>query len=128
MRVAIATQDLARIDAHLGWARHLMVYEVSAEGYRHLRTASFRSGLQADGDHDKLTPRLKALAGCSLVFVVDVGPDGEHRLAGKRIAPMRQFAGHPIAAALDALQDSLRRNSSRWLRREEQRGHARPGA
>lgn len=124
MRVAIATQDLARVDAHLGWARHLMVYDVSAEGYRHLRTASFRTGLAQDGDHDKLEPRFKALTGCSLVFVVDVGPDGEHGLAARRIAPMRQFAGQPIALALDALRDSLRRNPSRWLRREEQRSRA----
>lgn len=121
MRVAIATQDLARVDAHLGWARHLMVYDVSAEGYRHLRTASFRAGLAQDGDHGKLAPRLKALAGCSLVFVVDVGPEGEHGLATRRIAPMRQFAGQPIALALDALRDSLRRNPARWLRHEEQR-------
>ena len=34
MKVAIATQDLARVDAHLGWARHLMIYEVSEEGWR----------------------------------------------------------------------------------------------
>jgi len=120
MRVAIATQDLARVDAHLGWARHLMVYDVSAEGYRHLRTASFRAGLRQDGDHDKLAARFKALTGCSLVFVVDVGPEGEHGLAARRIAPLRQFAGQPIALALDALQDSLRRNPSRWLRSQEQ--------
>ena len=121
MRIAIATQDMAHIDAHLGWTRHLMVFEVSAEGYRHLRTASFRTGLTQDGDHDKLAPRLKALTGCSLVFVADVGPDGEHRLANKRIAPMRAFAGQPIAAALVALQDRMRRNSSRWLRDQELR-------
>jgi len=36
MRVAVATQDMARVDAHLGWARHLMIYEVSVEGYRYL--------------------------------------------------------------------------------------------
>lgn len=121
MRVAIATQDMARVDAHLGWARHLMVYEVSAEGYRHVRTASFRRGLQQDGDHAKLAPRLKALRGCTLVFVADVGPDGEVSLARERVAPVRQFAGRPIATALDALRDGLRANHSRWLRREEQR-------
>ncbi|MCR6630972.1 MAG: NifB/NifX family molybdenum-iron cluster-binding protein [Magnetospirillum sp.] len=121
MRVAIATQELARVDAHFGWARHLMFYEVSAEGYRHLRTASFGSGLLPDGDHGKLAPRLKEVEGCSLVFVVDVGPDGEHGLARQNIAPMRQFAGQPIAAALDALRDSLRANPSRWLRQQEQR-------
>lgn len=124
MRVAIATQDMARVDAHLGWARHLMVYDVSAEGYRHLRTTSFHSGLNQDGDHGKLEARFEALTGCSLVFVADVGPDGEHGLAARRIAPMRQFAGQPIALALDALRDSLRGTPSRWLRREEQRSRA----
>ncbi|HLO77292.1 MAG TPA: NifB/NifX family molybdenum-iron cluster-binding protein [Magnetospirillum sp.] len=119
MRVAIATQDLARVDAHLGWARHLMVYEVSAEGCRHVRTASFHSGLSQDGDHGKLVPRLKALSGCSLVFVADVGPDGEHALARKKVVPMRQFAGQPVAAVLDALQYNLRRNTNPWLRGEE---------
>ncbi|MGE5476746.1 MAG: NifB/NifX family molybdenum-iron cluster-binding protein [Bacteroidales bacterium] len=121
MRVAIATQDLARVDAHLGWARHLMVYDVSAEGYRHLRTRTFHSGLAQDGDHGKLTPRVRALAGCTLVFVAAIGPDGERALAQRRVVPMRQFAGQPVAAALDALRDSLRRNASRWLRREELR-------
>lgn len=127
MRIAIATQDLARIDAHLGWARHLMVYDVSAEGYRHLRTASFKSGLAADGDHGTLASRLRALTGCALVFVADVGPEGERALAHRRVSPVRQFAGQPVASALDALRDRLRRNPARWLRREEQRGrsHAR---
>lgn len=120
MRVAIATQDLARIDAHLGWTRHLMLYEVSAEGYRHLRTASFRAGLAQDGDHGKLAPRLRALAGCTLVFVADVGPDGERALSRRRVTPVRSHAGQPVALALDALRDRLRANKSPWLRRQEQ--------
>lgn len=121
MRVAIATQDMARIDAHLGWARHLMIYEISAEGYRHIHTATFSTGVTQDGDHGKLTPRLEALRGCALVFVADVGPEGEHGLARERIAPMRQFAGQPVAVALDALHDGIRRNPPPWLRRELQR-------
>lgn len=121
MRVAIATQDLARVDAHLGWARHLMLYEVSAEGYRHLGTRSFRAGLAQDGDHAKLAPRLKACRGCTLVFVADAGPEAEAALARQRAAPMRAFAGQPVAAALEAVQASLRANASRWLRQEELR-------
>lgn len=120
MRVAIATQDLARIDAHLGWARHFMIYEVSAEGYHHLRTESFHTGTLQDGDHSKLEPRLKALEGCTLVFVTDVGPEGEHALARQRVFPMRQFAGQPVASALDALRDGFRRAPPPWLRRQMQ--------
>ncbi len=121
MKVAFATQDLARIDAHLGWARHLMVYEVSAEGWVHLDSVRFESGLAADGDPAKLEPRLAALAGCALVFAADIGEEGERGCARLGLVPLRRFAGHPIAAALEALQDGLRGSPPPWLRRCEQR-------
>lgn len=36
MKVAVASQDLTRVDAHFGWARHLMFYDVSPEGYHYI--------------------------------------------------------------------------------------------
>ena len=120
MRVAIATQDLARIDAHFGWARHLMLYEVSAEGCRYLETLSFASA-RADGDHGKLGPRLEAMEGCDLVFVAQLGPEAELGLSRTRVTPIRRFAGQPIALALEALRDGLRSGAPVWLRRIEQR-------
>lgn len=124
MKVAVATQDLTRVDAHLGWARHLLLYDVSAEGYRYLGTRVFRRGLLADGNGEKLVPRLRALRGCALVFLVDAGPAGEAGLAREHVVPVRSFAGQPIAAALDALRDGLRRNPKGWLRRAQQRDHS----
>ncbi len=126
MRVAIATQDLARIDAHLGWARHLMIYEVSEEGYHFLAAETFPAGRQ-DGDHAKLGPRLEAMKGCGLVFLADVGPEGEHALGRAGLVPVLRFAGQPVAVALDALRDAMRGKATSWLRRAEQR-HRREGA
>lgn len=120
MKVAFATQDLARIDAHLGWARHLMDYEVSAEGWVHLDTHRFESGLAADGDPAKLEPRLAALAGCSLVFAAEFGAEAEGACARLRVVPLRRFALQPIAAALEALQAGLRGSPPPWLRRCQQ--------
>ncbi|KIL99474.1 Nitrogenase FeMo-cofactor carrier protein NifX [Paramagnetospirillum magnetotacticum MS-1] len=120
MKIAIATQDLARIDAHLGWARHLMIYEVDAEGYCYLDMATFPTGRQ-DGDHSKLAPRLKAMEGCQLALVADVGPDGEFGLARTHVIPIRKFAGEPIALALEALRDGMRGQPPLWLRQAEQR-------
>lgn len=119
MRIAIATQDMARIDAHLGWASHLMIYEVSEEGYRYLTTASFSAGRQ-DGDHAKLMPRIEAMRGCNLVFAAEVGPEGEFALARCNAVPVRQFAGQPVVAALDALRNAMRGKATGWLRRAEQ--------
>ena len=120
MKVAMATQDLARVDAHLGWAQHLMFYEVDEEGYRFIDLATFQTG-EEDGDHSKLTPRLEAMSGCQFVFVADVGPDGEFGLARSRVIPIRKFAGEPIAFALEALRNGMRGQAPLWLRQAEQR-------
>lgn len=120
MKVAIASQDLTRIDAHLGWARHLMIYEVDAEGYRHLAVASFPPAGR-DATHAGLAPRLAAMEGCRLVFLAETGPEGERGLARLGATPIRKFAGQPVALALDALRDGMREQSLPWLRRAEQR-------
>lgn len=121
MIVAIASQDLARVDAHFGWARHLMLYEVTAEGYRHLRTVSFRAGTTRDGNPGKLLARAKPLKGCSVVFVADIGPEGEHALARQRVMPIRRYAGQPVSAALDALSEGMRTGKIPLLRHDVRR-------
>jgi nitrogen fixation protein NifX len=117
MKVAIASQDLSRVDAHLGWTRHLMFYEVDEEGYRYLDLASFPTC----GDHAKLAGRLQALNGCQLVFLADVGPDGEFGLARIKVIPIRKFAREPVALALESLRDGMRGQAPLWLRQAEQK-------
>lgn len=120
MRVAFASQNLAVIDAHFGWARHVMIYDVSAEGYRHIQTIPFTGSLQPDGDEAKLTAKLEAVRACALVFVSDIGVAAEARLAQRDIRPLRSFAGQPISTALDNLTMALRNDPVHWLRRQEQ--------
>lgn len=120
MKVAIATQDLTRVDAHLGWARHLMIYEVDEEGYRTMGVAAF-PGAGEDGDHSKLAGRLDALVGCQLVLLAELGTEGEYGLARINVIPIRKFAGEPIALALDALRDGMRGQKPLWLRQAEQK-------
>ncbi|WP_096704949.1 NifB/NifX family molybdenum-iron cluster-binding protein [Magnetospirillum sp. 15-1] len=120
MKVAIATQDLTRVDAHLGWARHLMLYEVDEEGYRYLDLVSFPSGRQ-DGDHSKLACRLAAMEGCQLLFAAEIGSDGEFGLARIKVTPIRKFAGEPVALALESLRDGMRGQVPPWLRQAEQK-------
>ena len=54
MKVAFATQDLQRVDAHFGWAKNIAIYELSAEGHRFLEAVQFEGDLQEDGNEDKL--------------------------------------------------------------------------
>jgi len=50
MKVAFATQDLKRVDAHFGWAKNLAVYEISSAGHRFLEAIQFDGELQEDGN------------------------------------------------------------------------------
>ena len=38
MKIAFATQDLQRVDAHFGWAKNIAIYDVTPEGYRFVET------------------------------------------------------------------------------------------
>ncbi len=117
MKVAIATQDQVRVDGHFARARHLMIFDVQPEGSRHLRNHSFADvGQRKEAGH-RLAARVRAVRGCSLVFVAAIGPEGERALSAIRALPIRRFAGHSTAATLDALRDTLRTTTTPWLRR-----------
>ena len=60
MKVAFATQDQQRVDAHFGWARHLAVYQIVSptELLLRARTSAFGEDLAEDGNEDKLAPKL----------------------------------------------------------------------
>ncbi|MDR3437285.1 nitrogen fixation protein NifX [Telmatospirillum sp.] len=126
MKVAFATQDLTRVDAHFGWARHLMFYDISAEGYRYLKLQDF-GPLQQDGDDRKLTAKLRALKGCDLVFVTSVGVVAHARLVRQGVHAVELFAGRPIDEALERLQWVLRSRPQPWLRRRLQTEQRRVG-
>jgi nitrogen fixation protein NifX len=62
MKVAFATQDQQRVDAHFGWAKHLAVYDVTRHRLPFVQDFGFGEDLAEDGDEDKLAPKLDAIA------------------------------------------------------------------
>ena len=41
MKIAFATQDLKRVDAHFGWAKNIAIYEIGPQGHRFLEAVQF---------------------------------------------------------------------------------------
>lgn len=119
MKVAFATQDMTRIDAHFGWARHLVFYDISPEGYRFLRMRDFGE-LRQDGDGQKLDAKLRALKGCDLVFAAEIGAMAHARLVRGRIHVLTKFSGRTIDEALRELQWTLRSRPQPWIVRRLQ--------
>ncbi len=125
MRVAFATQDLKRIDAHFGWAKNIAIYEISPEASRFVEAIQFEGDLQEDGNEDKLAPKLEAIKDCAILYVAAIGGSGAARVVAKNIHPVKVTRPEEIADVLVKLQDVLKGTPPPWLRKAMRKGQER---
>ena len=125
MKVAFATQDQQRVDAHFGWAPLLAVYEVGPQGHRHIEDFAFGDDLAEDGDEDKLSPKLAAIGDCAIVYVGAIGGSAAARVVASRIHPVKVPEPQPISDILERLVQVLRGTPPPWLRKALLKGQER---
>ncbi len=125
MKVAFATQDLKRVDAHFGWAKNIAIYEVSPEGHRFLEAVQFDGDLQEDGNEDKLAPKLAAIKECAILYVAAIGGSGAARVVAHNIHPVKVAQPEDITGILDKLQGVLQGTPPPWLRKALLKGQER---
>ena len=125
MKIAFATQDQQRVDAHFGWARHLAVYEIDAGGYRFVESLPFGSDLAEDGNEDKLAPKLAAIGDCALLYVAAIGGSAAARVVALKIHPVKVPEPRPILDILDQLLQVLQGTPPPWLRKALAKGQVR---
>ena len=117
MKIAFATQDKERVDAHFGWAKCIVVYEVSPEGHHFVESFEFGDTLEEDGDEDKLAPKLEAVKDCAILYVAAIGGSGAARVVAMKIHPIKVPQPESIAEILDKLQTVLKGTPPPWLRK-----------
>ena len=117
MKIAFSTQDKERVDAHFGWAKHILVYEISATGHSFVESFDFGDKLEEDGDEDKLAPKLAAIHDCAIVYVAAIGGSAAARVVATKIHPIKVSQPEPIAEILDKLQLVLQGAPPPWLRK-----------
>ncbi|MHB8883553.1 MAG: nitrogen fixation protein NifX [Methylovirgula sp.] len=123
MKVAFATQDLERVDAHFGWAKNIAIYDVSPAGNQFLESIEFNGDLQEDGNEDKLEPKINAIKDCAILYVAAIGGSGAARVVANNIFPMKVKEPESIAELLDKLQDVLKAPAPPpWLRKAMAKG------
>lgn len=125
MKVAFATQDQQRVDAHFGWARHLAVYDLDASQIRFVQTFEFASDLAEDGNEDKLAPKLAAIGDCAIVYVAAIGGSAAARVVAHKIHPVKVNEPEPILDILERLQEVLKGTPPPWLRKALAKGQPR---
>ena len=124
MKIAFATQDKESVNAHFGWAKHIVVYELSADGHQFVQSFDFGDKLQEDGDEDKLAPKLDAIHDCAILYVAAIGGSGAARVVALKIHPIKVPQPESIAEILDKLQVVLKGTPPPWLRKALQKDGA----
>lgn len=123
MKVAFATQDLKRVDAHFGGCRQIAIYDVSVDDSRFLEAVQFDNVSAEDGAHggpdadDRLLPKVEAVKGCSLLFVLAIGGPAAARVVQSKVHPIKLPAPEGIPEVIARIQAMLKGNPPPWLRK-----------
>jgi nitrogen fixation protein NifX len=123
MKVAFATNDLKRVDAHFGGAKQMVFYEITEGSSRLIEAVQFDNASAEDGSHDasdnddRLGPKIDALKGCSLLFVLAIGGPAAARVIGLKVHPIKLPAIEPISDVIGRVQGMLKGNPPPWLRK-----------
>lgn len=117
MKVAFATQDLKRVDAHFGWAKNIAIYELTPTGHTFIEAVQFDGDLQEDGNEDKLAPKLEVIKDCALLYVAAIGGSAAARVVAHKIHPVKVSGPDDIEETLAKLKDVLNGTPPPWLRK-----------
>jgi len=122
MKVAFATQDLKRVDAHFGWAKSIAIYEISPEDYHFVEAVQFEGDLKEDGNEDKLAAKIEAIKDCAILYVAAIGGSGAARVVANNVHPMKVNQPEEITDLLDKLKAVLNGTPPPWLRKALTKG------
>jgi nitrogen fixation protein NifX len=131
MRVAFATHDRQRVDAHFASARTFMFYDVGPEGHTFLEAVQFDNVSAEEGKHqedgdDRLAAKIGALEGSALLFVRAIGGPAAARVVRAHVHPIKLPDDEAIASVIDKVRGMLNSNPPPWLRKVLQAAEAGP--
>ncbi len=116
MRVAFTSSDGRTIDEHFGTARDFWIWEIGpAEAAPVGRVSALAPS--DDAEEDRIAARASAIAGCAIVYTMQIGGPAAAKLVARRIHPMKTAAEVPIAEVVARLQEVLKGNPPPWLRK-----------
>ncbi len=115
MRVAFTSSDGRMIDEHFGMASRFHVWEVGPD--RAEPVGSVAAITTSDDEEDRISARVSAIEGCTLVYTVRIGGPAAAKLVARRVHPMKTGEETPICEVVARLQEVLKGRPPPWLRR-----------
>ncbi len=115
MRIAFTSSDGAVIDQHFGHAGHFFVWEVGPD--RAEPVGRVDALVSAGDEEDRTAARASAIAGCAIVYTLQIGGPAAAKLVARRIHPLKTGEPLPVVEAVARLQQVLRGRPPPWLRK-----------
>lgn len=122
LRIAIATQDMAGLNAHFGSAKKFAIYDVTPDTSVFVEAIGFdevsdEGGHHKDDGDDRITPKVEALEGVNLLFVRAIGGPAAAKVVRARIHPVKIPDPMPIEDVITKVQTMLKGSPPPWLRK-----------
>ena len=126
LKIAIATNDMETLNAHFGSARNFAIYEVNATEARFVEALTFAEPTaqtaRHDDETDRIAPKVAAIEGCALLFVLAIGGPSAARVVRAGVHPIKRKDPEHIAAVLGQVREMLQGTPPPFLRKALGRG------
>lgn len=122
MRIAVATHDRQRVDAHFASAKTFLFYDVGPDSHSFLEAVQFEAVSGEDGNHrddgeDRLAAKIASLDGTALLFCRAIGGPAAARVVRAKVHPIKLPDDEPISQVMERVRTMLRGNPPPWLRK-----------
>jgi nitrogen fixation protein NifX len=115
MRVAFTSTDGKQVDEHFGMTSEFHVWEIGPDEARFVEKVTAITS--AADEEDRIAARASAVAGCALVYTMQIGGPAAAKLVTRRIHPLKTGNPTPIEELVGKLQQVLRGKPPPWLRK-----------
>ena len=115
MKVAFTTSTGELIDLHFGQTDNFQIWELGPDEAHLVEIVSV--GAHGTDEEDRIAARAKALAGCAIVYTMQIGGPAAAKLVALKIHPMKTNTEVSLQATVERLQEVLRVNPPPWLRK-----------
>jgi len=122
MKIAFTTKTGESIDLHFGQTEQFQIWEVGPDEASYLETVSV--GEHGSDEEDRIAARAKLLAGCSIVYTMQIGGPAAAKLVAQKIHPMKTTKEVGLRETVERLQEVLRGNPPPWLRKAMNKGQS----
>ncbi|MRN56151.1 nitrogen fixation protein NifX [Paenibacillus monticola] len=114
MKVAFATDDGIRVNAHFGQSPMFAIYNVTKRGGELVELRKLPE-IQHQDESGKIDSRLEAVEDCTLIFIMQIGASAAAKVTRRKIMPVKVPLGSSIEEQVKRLVEMLQGKPPMWL-------------